>query len=41
MKGESLKYQKIEQIGEGSSGKIFKVKHKQTGEILAAKIISI
>ena len=35
----SDKYQKLQQIGEGSSGKIFKVLAKATGEVLAAKVI--
>lgn len=35
------KYEKAEEIGEGSSGKIYKLRCRQTGETLAAKIISV
>lgn len=33
------KYTKLEQLGQGSSGLIFKVLNKQTHQTLAAKII--
>lgn len=41
MSNWSDKYQKMEEIGEGSSGKIFKILSKVTGDVLAAKVISV
>lgn len=35
------KYQKLQQIGQGSSATIYKVLNRATGELLAAKVISV
>lgn len=35
------KYQKLQQIGQGSSACIYKVLSRATGEVLAAKVISV
>ena len=31
------KYEKISKVGEGSFGVVWKVKHKQTGEVFAVR----
>ena len=33
-------YQKIEAIGEGAYGKVYKAKHLQTGDLVALKVIA-
>ena len=35
------KYEKLERLGEGSFGVVWKVKHKGTGEIFAVKKIRV
>jgi serine/threonine kinase 4 len=39
MAGWQEKYEKLEEIGAGSSGKIFRVLSRERGEVLAAKVI--
>ena len=41
MKHWADKYDKIEQIGQGASGKIFKIMRKDNKQIMAAKVIII
>lgn len=41
MKHNNHNYHKISLIGEGSSGKIYKIVHKDTKQVYAAKIIPI
>lgn len=41
MKHSHNKYQKIEQVGSGSSGKIYKVLNKESKQVFAAKVMAI
>lgn len=41
MKGWADRYEKLEEIGLGSSGKIYKVIRRDNREVMAAKIISV
>jgi serine/threonine protein kinase len=34
------KYEKLEKIGEGTYGTVFKGKHRETGEVVALKRVS-
>lgn len=39
--GANCRYVKLERIGKGSYGQVFKCQEKQTGEVVAAKVINL